>query len=183
MYQERIEKPSVLNRMLILTTISRDRITTARTPAGRLLCFACVFFVFLAHSNELIQSRGVRHVSVCPSISKRLSQLVDEFKQRRRTPSPRQNWPNAGLGRACYFTQNISSSAQMAGLWSNLHMMVSRWASSRVCSGSRSRCKVTWYQHIWNFAIKKSVTQSLLPFPIRFGTRMHIDNFWKKTDK
>jgi len=31
---------------------------------------------------------------------------------------------------------------------------------SRMCSSSRSRWKVTWYQHIWNFT-KKSLTHSL----------------------
>ena len=75
-----------------------------------------------------------------------------------------------------HFSQIASSRRQMAGSRPNFShdgLQVSlHQGLSRVCSRSRSRSKITWYQHIWNFT-KKSLTQSFLyfsfPLSIRFS--------------
>jgi len=72
-----------------------------------------VLFFFLAHSSELIQSRGVRRLSVSSSVNTGLSPPVDEFQQRRRTTRAS---PNAGTGEGVLFHKNVFSFRQMAGL-------------------------------------------------------------------
>jgi len=113
---------------------------------------------FLAHSkNELMQWRGIRRLSVHPSVCRLLRKsllLAHKWPDchqtfTRWTPSQpasrecsrsrsRVTW----YGHFCAGTKIASSPRQMAGSRPNLHTMV-----TRVCSRSRSRSKVTWCGH------------------------------------
>jgi len=56
----------------------------------------------------------------------------------------------------------------LAGKWTDRDETCIRWFpeefTSRICSSSTSRCKVMWYQHIWNFTKNcwPSLSQPLL---------------------
>jgi len=112
-----------------------------------------------------MQWRGVRRLSVCLSVNFCTNRFFSQTNGRIATKLAHDGLQVSvhprcaqGQGQRSRDTSTFVLSRKpllLAGKWLDRGQTCTQWSpeefTSRVCSSSRSRCKVTWYQHIWNF--------------------------------